>query len=180
MSFFTNNFLKYRVVHLWRVFLSGYSQLDKEVDSMASALLSDLFACWPVTPEAPADERMPSFLIPKGRHSSKVVLRGHKLDMECIAEGRWVRNDVRWLDVWRAWWSSLFWPFRFFSPTPEISWTKDGSDLPAGRTSFLQFNKTLQIDDVSDSEEGVYRCTASNKFGSVHHTFHVTVKGFHF
>ncbi|XP_078804657.1 neuronal cell adhesion molecule isoform X34 [Oryzias latipes] len=99
--------------------------------------------------QAPADERMPSFLIPKDRHSSKVVLRGHKLDMECIAEGR---------------------------PTPEISWTKDGSVLPAGRTSFLQFNKTLQIDDVSDSEEGVYRCTATNKFGSVHHTFHVTVK----
>uniref|UniRef100_A0A8C7ZNW1 Neural cell adhesion molecule L1 n=1 Tax=Oryzias sinensis TaxID=183150 RepID=A0A8C7ZNW1_9TELE len=96
-----------------------------------------------------SDERMPSFLIPKDRHSSKVVLRGHKLDMECIAEGR---------------------------PTPEISWTKDGSVLPAGRTSFLQFNKTLQIDDVSDSEEGVYRCTATNKFGSVHHTFHVTVK----
>uniref|UniRef100_A0A3P9HN50 Neural cell adhesion molecule L1 n=1 Tax=Oryzias latipes TaxID=8090 RepID=A0A3P9HN50_ORYLA len=61
-------------------------------------------------------------------------------------------------------------------PTPEISWTKDGSVLPADRTSFLQFNKTLQIDDVSDSEEGVYRCTATNKFGSVHHTFHVTVK----
>uniref|UniRef100_A0A3B3DCT4 Neuronal cell adhesion molecule n=1 Tax=Oryzias melastigma TaxID=30732 RepID=A0A3B3DCT4_ORYME len=118
--------------------------LDSINDTMAAFYNdTDLFS------EAPADERMPSFLIPKGRHSSKVVLRGHKLDMECIAEGR---------------------------PTPEISWTKDGSDLPAGRTSFLQFNKTLQIDDVSDSEEGVYRCTASNKFGSVHHTFHVTVK----
>uniref|UniRef100_A0A3B3BTW1 Neuronal cell adhesion molecule n=1 Tax=Oryzias melastigma TaxID=30732 RepID=A0A3B3BTW1_ORYME len=115
--------------------------LDSINDTMAAFYNdTDLFS---------ADERMPSFLIPKGRHSSKVVLRGHKLDMECIAEGR---------------------------PTPEISWTKDGSDLPAGRTSFLQFNKTLQIDDVSDSEEGVYRCTASNKFGSVHHTFHVTVK----
>ncbi|XP_078804642.1 neuronal cell adhesion molecule isoform X25 [Oryzias latipes] len=118
--------------------------LDSINDTMAAFYNdTDLFS------EAPADERMPSFLIPKDRHSSKVVLRGHKLDMECIAEGR---------------------------PTPEISWTKDGSVLPAGRTSFLQFNKTLQIDDVSDSEEGVYRCTATNKFGSVHHTFHVTVK----
>uniref|UniRef100_A0A3P9L6F8 Neural cell adhesion molecule L1 n=1 Tax=Oryzias latipes TaxID=8090 RepID=A0A3P9L6F8_ORYLA len=118
--------------------------LDSINDTMAAFYNdTDLFS------DAPADERMPSFLIPKDRHSSKVVLRGHKLDMECIAEGR---------------------------PTPEISWTKDGSVLPAGRTSFLQFNKTLQIDDVSDSEEGVYRCTATNKFGSVHHTFHVTVK----
>uniref|UniRef100_A0A3P9J6Q2 Neural cell adhesion molecule L1 n=1 Tax=Oryzias latipes TaxID=8090 RepID=A0A3P9J6Q2_ORYLA len=118
--------------------------LDSINDTMAAFYNdTDLFS------EAPADERMPSFLIPKDRHSSKVVLRGHKLDMECIAEGR---------------------------PTPEISWTKDGSVLPADRTSFLQFNKTLQIDDVSDSEEGVYRCTATNKFGSVHHTFHVTVK----
>ncbi|XP_078023883.1 neuronal cell adhesion molecule-like isoform X4 [Epinephelus lanceolatus] len=97
----------------------------------------------------PADERRPTFLIPSGPSSSKMVLRGQMLEMECIAEGL---------------------------PTPEISWTKVSSDLPAKRTSFLHYQKTLRIVDVSESDEGDYRCTARNRLGSVHHTIHVTVK----
>ncbi|XP_049430753.1 neuronal cell adhesion molecule-like isoform X6 [Epinephelus fuscoguttatus] len=97
----------------------------------------------------PADERRPTFLIPSGPSSSKMVLRGQVLEMECIAEGL---------------------------PTPEISWTKVSSDLPAKRTSFLHYQKTLRIVDVSESDEGDYRCTARNRLGSVHHTIHVTVK----
>lgn len=78
-----------------------------------------------------------------------MVLRGDKLEMECIAEGL---------------------------PTPHISWTKISGDLPSKRTSFLNYNKTLHIEDVSASDEGDYRCTAKNQFGSVHHTIHVMVK----
>uniref|UniRef100_A0A3Q4HU46 Neural cell adhesion molecule L1 n=1 Tax=Neolamprologus brichardi TaxID=32507 RepID=A0A3Q4HU46_NEOBR len=98
---------------------------------------------------APVDDRRPTFLIPSGSSSSKMVLRGDKLEMECIAEGL---------------------------PTPHISWTKISGDLPSKRTSFLNYNKTLHIEDVSASDEGDYRCTAKNQLGSVHHTIHVMVK----
>ncbi|XP_045893916.1 neuronal cell adhesion molecule-like [Micropterus dolomieu] len=104
---------------------------------------TDLFS------EDPADERKPNFLIPSGPSSSKIVLRGQVLEMECIAEGL---------------------------PTPEISWTKVSGDLPAKRTSFLHYDRTLRIVNVSESDAGDYRCTARNMLGSVHHTIHVTVK----
>ncbi|XP_047245426.1 neuronal cell adhesion molecule-like isoform X17 [Girardinichthys multiradiatus] len=102
-----------------------------------------------VVNHAPADERRPSFLIPSGLSSSMTVLRGHVLEMECIAEGL---------------------------PTPEISWTKLSGDLPSRRTSFLHFNKTLQIVNVSESDAGDYRCTARNQHGFAHHTISVAVK----
>ncbi|XP_071753604.1 neuronal cell adhesion molecule-like isoform X19 [Centroberyx gerrardi] len=98
---------------------------------------------------APVDERKPTFLIPSGPSSSKMVLRGQVLEMECIAEGL---------------------------PTPEISWTKVSGDLPAKRTSFLHYQKTLRIVNVSESDSGDYRCTARNRLGSVHHTIRVAVK----
>lgn len=98
--------------------------------------------------QAPVDERRPTFLIPSGSTSSKMVLRGHVLEMECIAEGL---------------------------PTPEISWTKISGDLPARRTSFLHYNKTLRIVNVSESDAGDYRCTARNQHGAMHHTIHVSV-----
>uniref|UniRef100_A0A8C2WH97 Neuronal cell adhesion molecule n=1 Tax=Cyclopterus lumpus TaxID=8103 RepID=A0A8C2WH97_CYCLU len=97
----------------------------------------------------PADERKPTFLIPSGPTSSKMVLRGQVLEMECIAEGLL---------------------------TPDVSWTKVSGDLPAKRTSFLHYQKTLRIVDASESDAGDYRCTARNRLGSVHHTIHVTVK----
>ncbi|XP_071753597.1 neuronal cell adhesion molecule-like isoform X12 [Centroberyx gerrardi] len=99
--------------------------------------------------QAPVDERKPTFLIPSGPSSSKMVLRGQVLEMECIAEGL---------------------------PTPEISWTKVSGDLPAKRTSFLHYQKTLRIVNVSESDSGDYRCTARNRLGSVHHTIRVAVK----
>uniref|UniRef100_A0A667WB10 Neuronal cell adhesion molecule n=1 Tax=Myripristis murdjan TaxID=586833 RepID=A0A667WB10_9TELE len=95
-----------------------------------------------------AYDRKPSFLIPSGPSSSKMVLRGQVLEMECIAEGL---------------------------PTPEISWTKVSGDLPAKRTSFLHYQKTLRIVNVLESDAGEYRCTARNRLGSVHHTIRVTV-----
>uniref|UniRef100_A0AAQ4PSM5 Neuronal cell adhesion molecule n=1 Tax=Gasterosteus aculeatus aculeatus TaxID=481459 RepID=A0AAQ4PSM5_GASAC len=99
--------------------------------------------------QEPADERKPNFLIPSGPSSSKTVLRGQVLEMECIAEGL---------------------------PTPEISWAKVSGELPTKRTSFLHYDKTLRIVDVSESDAGEYRCTARNPLGSVHQTIRVTVK----
>ncbi|XP_032444356.1 neuronal cell adhesion molecule-like isoform X12 [Xiphophorus hellerii] len=99
--------------------------------------------------EAPVDDRKPTFLIPSGHSSYKMVLRGHVLEMECIAEGL---------------------------PTPEVSWTKVSRDLPSRRTSFLHFNKTLRIVNVSESDEGDYSCTAKNQLGSAHHIITVEVK----
>ncbi|XP_045552843.1 neuronal cell adhesion molecule isoform X11 [Salmo salar] len=96
-----------------------------------------------------AEERRPTFLIPSGSSSSKMVLRGQVLELECIAEGL---------------------------PTPEVSWSKVSGEFPAKRTSFLHFQKTLRIVDVSESDAGEYRCTARNRLASVHHTIRVTVK----
>ncbi|XP_038159846.1 neuronal cell adhesion molecule a isoform X7 [Cyprinodon tularosa] len=97
----------------------------------------------------PKGERRPGFMWPIGEMSTKMVLRGETLELECIAEGL---------------------------PTPEVMWQKDGGRLPSGRTSFHEFKKTLTIIDVNEDDAGDYRCTATNKLGSVHHIIKVTVK----
>ncbi|XP_061084989.1 neuronal cell adhesion molecule-like isoform X25 [Conger conger] len=102
-----------------------------------------------VLTKAPAEERMPSFLVPNGSSSTKTVLRGEVLDLECIPEGL---------------------------PTPEISWHKESGDLPSGRASFHSFRKVLRITGVTEADSGGYRCTARNRLGSVRHIITVTVK----
>ncbi|XP_061106885.1 neuronal cell adhesion molecule-like isoform X3 [Conger conger] len=98
---------------------------------------------------SPVEERQPSFLLPTGSRSAKMVLRGEDLDLECIAEGL---------------------------PTPEISWSREGGALPSDRTSYHSFQKTLKIAEVTEADAGDYRCTASNHLDNVHHIISVTVK----
>nr|XP_057944280.1 neuronal cell adhesion molecule-like isoform X11 [Doryrhamphus excisus] len=118
--------------------------LDAINDTMAAFFNdTDLFS------EEPVDERRPTFLIPAVPSSSKMVLRGHVLEMECIAEGL---------------------------PTPDISWAKVSGELPATRTSFLHYQKTLRVVNVSEADAGEYRCTARNRHGTAHRTVHVTIK----
>ncbi|KAM6895813.1 neuronal cell adhesion molecule a isoform 2-T2 [Xenentodon cancila] len=99
--------------------------------------------------DSPEGERRPGFMLPLGTTSTKMVLRGETLELECIAEGL---------------------------PTPDISWEKEGGELPSSRISFHNFKKTLKISDVNEADTGNYRCTAANKLGSVYHIIKVTVK----
>lgn len=62
-------------------------------------------------------------------------------------------------------------------PTPDVSWQKDQGELPSSRTSFQNFKKTLKISNVDENDAGDYRCTATNKLGSAHHTIKVNIKG---
>ncbi|KAF7655227.1 hypothetical protein LDENG_00059130 [Lucifuga dentata] len=102
-----------------------------------------------VLQNSPTGERRPAFMTPPGSSSTKMVLRGETLELECIAEGL---------------------------PTPEISWEKERGELPSSRTSFQNFKKTLKITDVNEADAGDYRCTATNSLGSVQHVIKVTVK----
>ncbi|XP_043564971.1 neuronal cell adhesion molecule a isoform X20 [Chiloscyllium plagiosum] len=99
--------------------------------------------------DSPVGERRPFILSPKEASSSKTVLRGQVLYLECIADGL---------------------------PTPIIHWTKEGGELPSHRALEVNFKKTLKIIDVSESDAGKYRCTAKNYLGSSTHVIFVTVK----
>ncbi|XP_077356993.1 neuronal cell adhesion molecule a isoform X5 [Festucalex cinctus] len=97
----------------------------------------------------PTGERRPGFMTPLGATSTKMVLRGETLELECIAEGL---------------------------PTPEMSWQKDGGELPTSKLSFLNYKKTLKISDVSEADAGDYACAATNRLGTANHVIKVTVK----
>ncbi|XP_071993647.1 neurofascin isoform X13 [Engystomops pustulosus] len=94
-------------------------------------------------------ERIPTFLLPMGTSSTKLVLRDEDLLLECIASG---------------------------VPTPEIMWYKKGGELPNQKLKFENFNKTLRISRVSEEDSGEYFCQASNRMGSIRHTITVRVK----
>ncbi|XP_063811296.1 neurofascin isoform X6 [Pseudophryne corroboree] len=94
-------------------------------------------------------ERTPTFLLPTGTSSTKLVLRDEDLLLECIASG---------------------------VPTPEIMWYKKGGELPSQKLKFENFNKTLRITPVSEEDSGEYFCQASNRMGSIRHTISVRVK----
>ncbi|XP_067293217.1 neuronal cell adhesion molecule isoform X4 [Pseudorasbora parva] len=119
-----------------------------DLDSLNDTL-ADYFNDTDLFSEKPVEERAPVFMVPVGSLSSRMVLKGAVLELECIADGL---------------------------PTPAVSWTKLSGDIPVHRASFLNFNKTLRITEVSEADAGEYRCTASNRLGSTHHTIRVSVK----
>ncbi|XP_068080192.2 neurofascin homolog (chicken) a isoform X19 [Danio rerio] len=94
-------------------------------------------------------ETQPTFLSPTGLSSTKMVLRGEELLLECIAAG---------------------------VPTPTITWSKRGGDLPTKKVRIGNFEKTLRILNVSEEDIGSYTCMASNRIGSIRHTVEVQVK----
>uniref|UniRef100_A0A8C7XWN3 Neural cell adhesion molecule L1 n=1 Tax=Oryzias sinensis TaxID=183150 RepID=A0A8C7XWN3_9TELE len=110
-----------------------------------SSLIFFLLLC----SDNPQGERRPRILLPSEPTSTKMVLKGVLLQLECIAEGL---------------------------PTPDVSWQKVGGELPNNRMALHNFGKILQISDVNESDAGDYRCTAKNKLGLVHHVIKVAVK----
>ncbi|XP_072336195.1 neurofascin homolog (chicken) a isoform X2 [Scyliorhinus torazame] len=97
----------------------------------------------------PVTEQIPRFMAPTGTSSSRIILRGEDLLLECIASG---------------------------VPTPDIIWYKKGGELPWPKVRIENYNKTLRISDVSEENSGEYFCLASNKMGSIRHTITVRVK----
>ncbi|XP_029449318.1 neural cell adhesion molecule L1-like protein isoform X2 [Rhinatrema bivittatum] len=95
------------------------------------------------------NERRPKLLIPTGRNTSRVILRGEDLVMECIAEAL---------------------------PTPKLEWRKIGGDLPKHRVMTENYGKILKVKNVSEADGGTYRCIASNHIGTAQHEFHINVE----
>uniref|UniRef100_A0AAQ5XAS3 Neural cell adhesion molecule L1 n=1 Tax=Amphiprion ocellaris TaxID=80972 RepID=A0AAQ5XAS3_AMPOC len=99
--------------------------------------------------EAPPVSK-PSLLLPSGVQSLVVLLKGENLQLECIPGGLYV-------------------------PTPNITWTKLGHDMPA-RTDLSNFQRLLTISAVDDRDQGKYMCLAENSAGKVVHYFDVMVE----
>ncbi|KAJ8409229.1 hypothetical protein AAFF_G00234270 [Aldrovandia affinis] len=93
-------------------------------------------------------ERKPSLLVPPGDETEIGLVKGDKLELECIAEG---------------------------FPTPKIEWGKMGHNLPT-KVKIENHGKLLTISDVEAEHEGKYMCKASNSHGKAFHYFHVTVE----
>lgn len=66
------------------------------------------------------------------------------------------------------------------SPTPTIKWLRPSSPMPADRISYQNHNKTLQLLNVGEEDDGEYRCLAENSLGSARHAYYVTVEGMGF
>ncbi|XP_028728550.1 neural cell adhesion molecule L1-like protein isoform X3 [Peromyscus leucopus] len=97
-------------------------------------------------------QRKPKLLLPpaeSGSASTMTVLKGETLLLECFAEGL---------------------------PTPQIEWSKLGSELPKGRETKENYGKTLKIENISYHDKGNYRCTANNLLGKASHDFHIIVQ----
>jgi receptor-type tyrosine-protein phosphatase zeta len=62
-------------------------------------------------------------------------------------------------------------------PTPKLQWSKTGSStLPAGRYDIPPYNTELKLRNIQQSDEGEYRCRASNEMETVDEFIHVDVQ----
>lgn len=51
-------------------------------------------------------------------------------------------------------------------PAPTVLWRREDGKMPIGRARILD-NKSLLIDNVQTSDEGLYICEAENLVGSI-------------
>ncbi|KAM9180626.1 neural cell adhesion molecule L1 isoform 3-T3 [Dugong dugon] len=93
-------------------------------------------------------DRKPRLLFPTNSSSHLVALQGQPLVLECIAEG----------------------------PTPTIKWLRPSGPMPADRVTYQNYNKTLQLVNVGEEDDGEYRCLAENPLGTARHAYYVTVE----
>jgi neurocan core protein len=63
------------------------------------------------------------------------------------------------------------------SPTPTIKWLRPGVPMPADRVTYQNHNKTLQLLNVGEQDDGQYHCLAENSLGSARHIYRVKVEG---
>ncbi|KAM5220960.1 neural cell adhesion molecule L1 isoform 2-T2 [Ctenodactylus gundi] len=94
-------------------------------------------------------DRKPRLLFPTNSSSHLVALQGQPLVLECIAEG---------------------------FPTPTIKWLLPSGPLPADRITYQNHNKTLQLLNVGEQDDGEYHCLAENSLGTARHIYYVTVE----
>ncbi|XP_058514927.1 neural cell adhesion molecule L1 [Ochotona princeps] len=94
-------------------------------------------------------DRKPRLLFPANSSSHLVALQGQPLVLECIAEG---------------------------FPTPTIKWLRPSSPMPTDRVTYQNHNKTLQLMNVGEEDDGEYRCLAENSLGTARHAYYVTVE----
>ncbi|XP_057219100.1 neural cell adhesion molecule L1.1 isoform X2 [Triplophysa rosa] len=95
------------------------------------------------------ENRGPQMKQPAGGHISYLILKGQTLTLECIPDGL---------------------------PTPSVHWERKDGPLSPTRAKLLNFNRWLQIENVSEADDGEYACTARNSQGSVTHYYTVTVE----
>uniref|UniRef100_A0A8C4IP73 Neural cell adhesion molecule L1-like protein n=1 Tax=Dicentrarchus labrax TaxID=13489 RepID=A0A8C4IP73_DICLA len=98
-------------------------------------------------PEAPP-VRKPGLLLPPGVQTEKLLLKGERLQLECIPHGY---------------------------PTPTIKWMKLGDKMPS-RTKYDNYGKLLIISAVEEKDGGKYMCIAENSAGKADHYFDVIVE----
>uniref|UniRef100_A0AAR2LAY5 Neural cell adhesion molecule L1 n=1 Tax=Pygocentrus nattereri TaxID=42514 RepID=A0AAR2LAY5_PYGNA len=101
-----------------------------------------------VIPSNSLQNKRPHMMRPTGWRSSYLVLRGQSLDLECIVQGL---------------------------PTPSIKWVRKDGVLPESRTR-ESFDRLLRFNNISESDDGEYQCTATNTQGTAAHTYTVTVE----
>lgn len=63
------------------------------------------------------------------------------------------------------------------SPTPSIKWLRPSSPMPTDRVTYQNHNKTLQLLNVGEEDDGEYHCLAENSLGAARHAYYVTVEG---
>ena len=60
------------------------------------------------------------------------------------------------------------------NPTPQVTWSKLISSLPAGRHMIT--SSALTVKDIRSEDHGVYRCRAENLLGSINATAKLIVQ----